>query len=1637
MPRFPSSESGKPPINLAANKHPSDSNMVEFVVTLKSKDDLTAFYNDMENTSSITNIPDRKCECRIRRQLSRNTNYWLTREEAAALANDSRIEAIEEPPEAYGAWKDVDAWTQTSTKFAKSTDSDPDDINWAIVRMREKTNASNWGAPGTGSDSYDLTRTIVSELSGKNVDVVVMDDGGPYPNTLEYAANADGTGLSRMIRRDWDDGRVNALLGGTDYPGTNVAADASRVAGTYTAIYPTGGTGSGLIVDVVVDSNGAVGYTTGQGGSVTIKDNAASYGSLFKGGENYRHGDLVTIPDSALGGGGAPDIVLEIDIKTYSYETNHSKQEHGAHCTGNVAGNTQGWARDANIYNLTYNDDAQYVLKFHKEKPINPETGRPNPTVMNNSWGYRLSSWGGYNGFNKKTKQIIYRGTNYSPLSSGGAFEWGTWSNISAQPSTPTTYSISVTAPNSAWYTLSGNDRGGSVSGNNQSVDIKVGDTIEFNVSVGIHAFWIKTSAITGTSNGASGVTNNGATSGTVSWTPTAVGTYYYICQLHGGMVGQIIVTAASNRKPGTYEAIPTGGTGSNLKYEVIVNSNGSIDSYSYTYVKYDKAGANYGSGYTANDVLTIPDSQLGGGGAPDVTFTLTDVSDDGTNEKALWSDATLDTVKMGTGSVPSRNSGTDADFADLVNDGVVVIASAGNSDFYIADGPSDPDWDNRFVDKDNISYYYHRGSSPGSARGSNGERVITIGAMGAHNDTEIYRTGASVDVASTSGIEKTDYRAEFSNFGPGIVLWAPGCAIQSIWRGDQSCYNNAVLCPDPRADALGITPSIFNNFAKCMGTSMSGPNACGMFACLAERYPNMTTKTAIQYVKDFCPDTVETTNDGFAFGADTPTTFYNPYYTLQRNDDTDLGSSYNSASCKAHAFLVNHRNTETGGQAYPSHDSLYRTDSGTILYDKQTYPRKTTKIISNPPFTYSLSKSGPATLDNETDITVTLTTTNVPDGTRVPYVITSDYKDIGVRPFMYQNMGLMQIHDSTLSYNLNWNQPYTGMHHKKGKQWKINIATAATPTAVDDTANIIPEFTFTTASSWKTLSSASHDYGTATNGGYTLTLPWSIPIFGTNQTQTHWSMNGFVTFGSTAEIDENNALDVARDIIFFQGFSSSATGNYMRGEVSGTAPNRVYTVNWFSYWANTFWGCDIFVTFKENDKNHIYFRYSQLGDNIFGDKDETNMWPTFSYSPQKNFYFDESDGYFTVNNNTATTKLKKIFPCTVDGFNLVLKLAHFGGEHITIPAGSPHTFRFYMDNFIQNSTGTFNGNSSWRVLPNSEDRTHQWTGKYTSNTNFGRAGRTIFLRANDTMIIKTTGGSGSATIRLSETIGGPESSLVSNNSQDAYTFKPVTGGDLWLSEPTLGTIHDAVRVFVFGKYDITFTSANTTNGFTSSGVDYGGSFTNITDKDILLGIGDTLVINNQVSGQHPIRISESEVNTSPVAPGVTSETQSAYTFTPHTYGVWYYNCTSHAGMGGRIIVIYDGYKYQESLSDQYRDIDIKPHAGSHWEFGNAYANTMHFDGKVYQKTHTQKPFRMTIGDQFRITNQDSVNYPIVISDTSNGPETRDITNNYQGNIFFKPHRIGNYYLRSTGSNPPPEIILSCELPLYNHLIGY
>ena len=106
----------------------------------------------------------------------------------------------------------------------------------------------------------------------------------------------------------------------------------------------------------------------------------------------------------------------------------------------------------------------------------------------------------------------------------------------------PATFSIDVTASNSSDYTLSGTDRNGNISGSDPNLTFSVGDTISFVVNASGHPFYLKTVAGTGTGDTISGLTNNGTESATISWTPTATGTFYYQCSLHGGMVGTITI---------------------------------------------------------------------------------------------------------------------------------------------------------------------------------------------------------------------------------------------------------------------------------------------------------------------------------------------------------------------------------------------------------------------------------------------------------------------------------------------------------------------------------------------------------------------------------------------------------------------------------------------------------------------------------------------------------------------------------------------------------------------------------------------------------------------------------------------------------------------------------------------------------------------------------------------------------------------------------------------------------------------------------------------------------------------------------------------------------------------------------------
>ena len=78
-----------------------------------------------------------------------------------------------------------------------------------------------------------------------------------------------------------------------------------------------------------------------------------------------------------------------------------------------------------------------------------------------------------------------------------------------------------------------------------RSIESKVGDTLTFTLDgtmVG-HPLWIKTVRSIGDDGGISEVSNNGASSGTVSWSPNTAGIYFYNCQNHSNMGGSIVVS--------------------------------------------------------------------------------------------------------------------------------------------------------------------------------------------------------------------------------------------------------------------------------------------------------------------------------------------------------------------------------------------------------------------------------------------------------------------------------------------------------------------------------------------------------------------------------------------------------------------------------------------------------------------------------------------------------------------------------------------------------------------------------------------------------------------------------------------------------------------------------------------------------------------------------------------------------------------------------------------------------------------------------------------------------------------------------------------------------------------------------------
>ncbi|MEC8615225.1 MAG: hypothetical protein VXY18_01810 [Bacteroidota bacterium] len=120
-----------------------------------------------------------------------------------------------------------------------------------------------------------------------------------------------------------------------------------------------------------------------------------------------------------------------------------------------------------------------------------------------------------------------------------------TTSTNSSQDSKSFVVQVLLFENNSSDYrVLLSEDRLGGLNGDaDPDLNFYVGDTISFEVNTPGHPFYLKTVRGTGNGDLISGVANNGIINGTISWTPSVEGTYYYQCSLHSGMVGTINIT--------------------------------------------------------------------------------------------------------------------------------------------------------------------------------------------------------------------------------------------------------------------------------------------------------------------------------------------------------------------------------------------------------------------------------------------------------------------------------------------------------------------------------------------------------------------------------------------------------------------------------------------------------------------------------------------------------------------------------------------------------------------------------------------------------------------------------------------------------------------------------------------------------------------------------------------------------------------------------------------------------------------------------------------------------------------------------------------------------------------------------------
>jgi subtilisin family serine protease len=160
-------------------------------------------------------------------------------------------------------------------------------------------------------------------------------------------------------------------------------------------------------------------------------------------------------------------------------------------------------------------------------------------------------------------------------------------------------------------------------------------------------------------------------------------------------------------------------------------------------------------------------------------------------------------------GSYTVRDPATDSIINEMIDAGIHICIAAGNDGVKI-DVPGGPDYNNYFLDdsEPRQQIFYNRGSSPYSSR------AINVGCLDLNAFDPSY-----------------DQKADFSEGGPGVDLYACGYAIYS------ATSNTNTFTAEGYSDAAYYLNNAWRQ--GCVsGTSMASPQVCGLGALILQINP-------------------------------------------------------------------------------------------------------------------------------------------------------------------------------------------------------------------------------------------------------------------------------------------------------------------------------------------------------------------------------------------------------------------------------------------------------------------------------------------------------------------------------------------------------------------------------------------------------------------------------------------------------------------------------------------------------------------------------------------------------------------------------------------------------------------------------